>query len=133
MEARVGNAGRRWWHFGDRARAGSEPEDADAPRRARPLKADRSDEFDSALDLIARSLRLIGEVSVVPDQPELSRVRATCEAWARHILTHSPPPGNVPVTGTNRAWNAVAEFIVGRRHAEQELVAGNLAELRQAV
>ena len=47
----------------------------------------------AALDLVARMLRLIGEVPVLPDQPDLDTLRHTCEAWARHVLTGAGRPG----------------------------------------
>jgi diguanylate cyclase (GGDEF)-like protein len=78
-------------------------------------------------------LRLIGEVPVLPDQPNLDALRNTCETWAKHVLTGTPSPGHAPVSGEHRAWTAVSRFLVERRHAEQEMVATNLADLRQAV
>jgi len=91
------------------------------------------EDLDPALDLVARVLRLFGEVPVLPDQPNLGAFRKTCEMWARHILTGTPPPGNIPASGEHRAWKAAAQFLVERRHTEQELVATNMADLRQAV
>jgi diguanylate cyclase (GGDEF)-like protein len=97
------------------------------------LAAVAEDDLGPALDLVARMLRLIGEVPVLPDQPNLNALRSTCEAWARHMLTGAHAPGATSAPGEHRAWKATAQFVVKRRHAEQEMVATNLADLRQAV
>ena len=87
----MATASRHWWAFGNRAKA---PPELDRPRQAsRPGIG--TDNLDSALDLVARMLRLIGEVPVLPDQPNLDALRQTCETWARHVLTGTPPPGTV--------------------------------------
>jgi diguanylate cyclase (GGDEF)-like protein len=99
----------------------------------RSVPAVNADNLDPALDLVARMLRLIGDVPVLPDQPHLDALRHTCESWARHVLTGTPPPGTTPVQGGYRAWKAIGEFLVLRRHADQEVVATSLADLRQAV
>lgn len=124
----MATASRHWWLFGDRTKGTPAPETG---VRSRPVI--NADNLDSALDLVARMLRLIGDVPVLPDQPDLDTLRHTCEAWARHVLTGAAPPGTTPVKGGHRAWKTIAEFLVVRRHAEQELVAASLAELRQAV
>jgi diguanylate cyclase (GGDEF)-like protein len=87
----------------------------------------------AALDLVARLLRLVGEVPALPDQPNLDVLRAECEAWALHVLTRAAPPGTSSVPPGHRAWKALTRFMVEQRHADQELVAIGLAELRQAV
>jgi diguanylate cyclase (GGDEF)-like protein len=129
----MATASRHWWLFGDRTKSRPQPERAASALREESLHGVAEEDLDRALDLVARMLRLIGEVPVLPDQPNLDAFRHTCEAWARHVLTGAPPPGKAPAGGEHRAWRAVAQFVVDRRHAEQELVATNLADLRQAV
>jgi diguanylate cyclase (GGDEF)-like protein len=123
MQASVASASRHWWLFGGRAKA--------APGTGHHDVAEQ--DLDPALDLVARMLRLIGDVPLLPDQPNLGALRTTCEAWARHVLTGTPAPGQASVPHEQRAWTAVGQFLVAHRHTEQELVATNLADLRQAV
>jgi diguanylate cyclase (GGDEF)-like protein len=129
----VGTASRNWWQFGDRTKDRPGPKDADNALHGKALSAAPGEDLGAALDLLARLLRLIGEVPVLPDQPELGSLRTTCEAWARHILTRSPAPGKTVVPREQRAWKGVTQFLVERRHAEQEMIATSLADLRQAV
>src|SRR5579859_4303806 len=125
----MATASRHWWLFGERARApyGSEIE------KEADLHAAASRDFDRAVDVIARMVRMIGEVPVLPDQPALAVLRSTCETWARHVLTAAPVPGTTVAAGESRAWKAATQFLVERRHVEQELVATHLNDLRQAV
>ena len=129
----MATASRHWWLFGDRAKATPGLDGPDAVSRGQSRPGISAENLDPALDLVARMLRLIGDVPVLPDQPHLDALRHTCEAWARHVLTGSAPPGNTPVKGGHRAWKAIGEFLVVRRHADQEMVASSLADLRQAV
>jgi diguanylate cyclase (GGDEF)-like protein len=129
----VATASRHWWSFGQRAKTQPGPDHTDLAPGANGLSTAPRADLESALDLVARMLRLIGEVPVLPDQPNLDELRATCEIWARHILTGTPTPGTTPGQGAHRAWKALGQFLVMRRHTEQEMVAASLADLRQAV
>ena len=131
----MAEASRHWWLFGARAKAtpGQNGRAVASREHGQNLPGISAEDFDSALDLVARMLRLIGEVPVLPDQPNLDVLRHTCETWARHLLTGTPPPGDAPAQAAHRAWNDVRKFLVSRRHAEQEMVATSLADLRQAV
>jgi diguanylate cyclase (GGDEF)-like protein len=129
----VATASRHWWQFYASTRPGVEPD-----LRKQALPAERrfvspEEDLTAALDLVARAVRLVGEVPVVPDEPKLDVLRDECEAWALHLLTRTEPPDAVSPPPGQRAWKGVTRFLVDRRHAEQELVATSLAELRQAV
>jgi len=124
----LATASRHWWLFGDRTKAR-----ASQDRPSKRLHSGAQEDLDRALDLVARTLRLIGEVPILPDQPRLDVLRTTCETWARHVLTGAVVPSSALAHGEHRAWNALGQFLVERRHAEQEMVATNLADLRQAV
>jgi diguanylate cyclase (GGDEF)-like protein len=129
----VATASRHWWSFGNRPKTTPGSDHADLALGSNGKSTAPRGDLDSALDLVARMLRLVGEVPVLPDQPNLNELRATCEIWARHILTGTPTPGATPLHGAHRAWKALGQFLVMRRHAEQEMVAASLADLRQAV
>ncbi|HLZ27141.1 MAG TPA: GGDEF domain-containing protein [Chloroflexota bacterium] len=124
----MATASRHWWRFGNRTKGTPGLEGT-----VRPGPSTGAEDFTPALDLVARMLRLIGEVPVLPDQPNLDVLRQTCETWARHVLTGAWPPGHTAAQDGHRAWKAVGDFLVLRRHVEQELVATSLADLRQAV
>jgi chorismate mutase len=128
----VSHAARRWWLFGVGAAAPPRLTADDTVATAETTTPGSQEEVAHALDLVARMLRLTGEVPVLPDQSDVAQLRSTFEAWARHILTLAPPPGDsAPVQ--HRAWRALAAFLTEHRHVEQELVAMNLADLRRAV
>jgi diguanylate cyclase (GGDEF)-like protein len=129
----VNTVPRPWWWFRDRTQSRSKPELPELRRDDRGLPDGPADDLAAALDLVARSLRLIGEVPVLPDQANLDLIRTRCEGWARHVLTCAPPPDNAQPRRGQRSWRALGQFLSERRHAEQESVANNLAELRHAV
>ena len=91
-----------------------------------------AEELGAALDLIARMVRVMDEVPVLPDDPAAGELRAEWESWARHILTLSPPPGSETAT-RQRGWGPLAQFLTQRRRREQEQVAAGFAHLRGAV
>jgi hypothetical protein len=126
----LATASRHWWLFGDRTRATPGRDDTEVARRGQSRRGIGADDLDPALDLVARMLRLIGEVPVLPDQPHLDALRHTCETWARHVLTGTAAPGTTSVQGGHRAgrpsgssWWCVA--------TPTEMVASSLADLRR--
>jgi diguanylate cyclase len=119
-------SGRRWpWLRGS---GRTPPDQADVVRLP-----EGADDVDQALDLIAHILRLMGGVPIVLDDPDVASMRAAYEAWARHMLSLTPPPGGSETQPRHRAWGALRQFVDVRRHAEQERAAQGLADLRQAV
>jgi len=121
--------GRRRWPFGQRG--DSDPAEQAAAASGRSSGA-AAEELGAALDLIARLVRLVGEVPVLPDEPAAGELRAVGEGWARHILTLAPPPGSETAT-PQRGWGPLAHYLTERRHREQEQVAAGFADLRRAV
>jgi len=121
--------GRRRWPFGQRG--DSDPAKQAAAGAARSSGA-AAEELGIAIDLIARIVRLVGEVPVLPDDPAAGELRAVGEGWARHILTLAPPPG-AETAASQRGWGALAQYLTERRHREQEQVAAGFADLRRAV
>ena len=112
----MATASRHWWLFGDRPKPTAKIKPAaSAGSGGNSLHPAAERDLDRALDLVARMLRLIGEVPVLPDQPNLDVLRNTCETWARHILTAASVPGSRPGEGESRAWKATAQFLVERR------------------
>jgi len=121
--------GRRGWRFG----GGGEKDPPERPSAA----AGRGDvamaeELSAALDLLARMVRLMGEVPVLPDDPAAEQLHAEAESWARHLLTLSPPPGS-DTASRQRAWGPLAQYLSERRQREHEQVAAGFADLRRAV
>jgi hypothetical protein len=98
----VATASRHWWSFANRPKAKPVLDDhVDLALGSNGASTAPKGDLDSALDLVARMLRLVGEVPVLPDQPNLNELRATCEIWARHILTGTPTPGATPLHGAH--------------------------------
>ena len=119
---------RHWWQVGGRG----EPDPANQPTAAAGRSGVADVELSASLDLIARMVRVLGEVPVLPDDPSAGELRAEWESWARHILTLSPPPGSETAT-RQRGWGSLARYVIERRHREQEQVAVGFAELRRAL
>src|SRR5215210_2674132 len=86
-----------------------------------------------ALDALARILRTFGEHAFDLESQDHTSFRAACDAWARHVLTCTPPPGGPQDrwAGPRRAWQPLLQFMTARRRAEQEYVGVVLNEFRQ--
>jgi diguanylate cyclase len=89
---------------------------------------------EGALDALAGVLRSLGTYSFDLETQDRISFQAGCEAWARHVLVGSPPPGDPrgPEPGAGRAWAAVQRFVAERRRAERQYVTSVLSEFRQA-
>src|SRR5438128_9115631 len=99
--------GRRWWQIGGRG----ELQPPNRPTTGnQPNPSATTEEFGSAIDLVARMLRVMGEVPVLPDEPSAAQVRGDWESWAQHILLLTPPPGSTKAT-PQRGWAALAHYL----------------------
>ncbi|MFN0070345.1 MAG: GGDEF domain-containing protein [Chloroflexota bacterium] len=93
--------------------------------------------FDQSLDSVAALLRLTGRYSLEPRHEEVERIRHASEAWARHALLCTPPPGvsqeGGPATPGRRDWTGLRRFATETRQQEYEAVAASVGGLREAI
>jgi len=111
---------------------------ADAP-------SERADPGEAALDTLASILRAIGKTAFSLDGTSTESIARRFDAWARHILVRSRPPGrDEPDAGEQegqeeapknieRDWPGVIGFVTEHRRRENQHLAETLSSLREAV
>ncbi len=91
--------------------------------------------LDAALDAIGGLLRAYGARAIDTDEVSAEQHAAECDAWARHVLTGAPAPGQDPEearAGVKR-WNDLVAFVRARREAEIHALEEAFGELRDAL
>jgi diguanylate cyclase (GGDEF)-like protein len=80
------------------------------------------------LDAVAAILRALGETAARD-----SDAAAQLEAWARHILVLTSPPGSAEAVSRNRDWPGLRHHVVGHVREDHEAVSRSMGELQDAV
>ncbi|MEM7409206.1 MAG: GGDEF domain-containing protein [Myxococcota bacterium] len=109
----------------------AEPE---APENASPADAGSPGvDVDTCLDSFASMLRHWGRGTF--DLPSTTGADASnqFEAWARHLLLGTPPPGAEDETSQVRDWIELDRFVRQHRSEEREHVISSLQDLRQTL
>jgi diguanylate cyclase len=90
---------------------------------------------DSGLDTAAGLLRVLGEQSFDTEDMKANVIRASAEAWARHLLlgTAHPERGVVPATERERDFAGARRFAELVRRSELNYVRKSLGEFRQVI
>lgn len=88
---------------------------------------------DRATDALAELLRTLGEFSFDTAELEARDARERFDAWARHLLVGSPPPGIESSAEGVRDWPGLARFAREQRREESAYVVRSLGDLRDAL
>jgi len=101
------------------------------------------DSGDLALDTLANIVRAYGANGFDIEDMEAAELTRRCDAWARHILTGTPPPlgGFEPdesettrfVPPSERCWGGVQQFIRNHRRNEQSCILDSTKQLRDLI
>jgi len=94
------------------------------------------EEADLALDTLAEVLRTLGEFPIPLEGEEPEALRATHEAWSRHLLVRAPrtgSPAGEDATASPRDWSGVNRFVRERRSRESEAVQTTHTDLRHVI
>lgn len=92
--------------------------------------------FDQSLDTVAAMLRLTGKYCLAPRPDDVERIRQESEAWARHALVCTPPPGSDASASAipgRRDWSSLRHFATQTRQHEYESVMASVGGLREAI
>ncbi len=90
-------------------------------------------QVETCLDALASALRNWGRLAI--DLPGLSASEAAglFDAWARHVLLRTPPPGEEQTLVGARDWMGLERFVRKQRGEEHEYVVTSMDDLRQVV
>lgn len=107
---------------------GSKPENL-------PGKTSESGDAEEAVDTLAHLLRVFGEFGFDTANIEAQRGRADLEAWARHILVGSDPPGSPTLSNGDgaRDWKGLCRYATEKRRDEVDYVLQSSSDLRAAL
>jgi diguanylate cyclase (GGDEF)-like protein len=114
---------------------------------AEPVAAEPIDAFepagvdDPALEVLARVVRGLGQYAFDMEHESAITFSQQCEAWVRHLLVLTPPPGEQSDDAEappqryvgQRDWPSVLRFVLARRQREQQHVNSALGDLRQGI
>src|SRR5689334_8690031 len=125
-------------------RGPSEASVADAADSASDAAIGCEDVDDSALEAFVRALRGMGQHAFDLEHESAVTFSQRCEAWARHLLLLTPPPGDSEGSGEaddgeiqayvgQRDWPSALQFILSRQQRAQQHVNSALGELRQGI
>lgn len=97
--------------------------------------ASRAGGLDVALDTIGGLLRAYGARAIDTDEVSAEQHAADCDAWARHVLTGTPAPGQDPdeARAGVRRWKELVAFLRARREAEIHALEEAFGDLRDAL
>ena len=104
-------------------------------REAEPASGpDNSDLADRCLDTFAAVIRAWRDHPFEIPETSPAEVREECEAWARHLLLATAPPGEEqPLPGGAREWVGLERYFRTLRQKEHASVTSSLSELHQVV
>lgn len=127
-------------HGGPGAPASQDAHGVADPRSVAPRQPD---DDDVALEAFATALRTFGQYAFDLEHEGAISFSQQCEAWARHLLVLTAPPGcsssgilddDAPsVAPGARDWPSVLQFVQTRRQREQHHVNQALGDLRQGM
>jgi len=107
--------------------AASEPQVEESP----------GEPVEDVLDVVATLLRAWGEFAIDLGSMDEATVREQFEAWARHALLKTPPPGSVDAATNDgpqqRDWPGLESFAREHRKSEQSHVKNSLGDLRDVI
>jgi diguanylate cyclase (GGDEF)-like protein len=83
---------------------------------------------DAALDAVAAILRVLAETAA-HDPEAASRL----EAWARHILVLTSPPGSADAVCRDRNWAGLSRQVVAHVREDRAAVSRSIGDLEEAV
>ncbi len=129
------------------SKKGDKPADTRGEGGARPARSDGPDAGEAAIDAVGSILRAIGKTAFSLDGTSPESTARRFDAWARHILVRSRPPGRDEPSGSDdqdereeeaprnvdRDWPGVIGFVTEHRRRENQHVAETVSGLREAV
>jgi len=100
-----------------------------------PVQGSGSGDAEEAIDTLAHLLRVFGEYGFDTANIDAPRARADLEAWARHILVGSDPPGVAKASDRDgsRDWKGLCRYATEKRRDEVDYVIQSSSDLRAAL
>jgi diguanylate cyclase (GGDEF)-like protein len=113
---------KRWW-WGHAA-------PAPAPRIA---ASERGAPDEGAEQALGDVLGTLGREAFALERIDAEEIRTRFEAWSRHVLLGSPPPGDASRHRDGRHWEGVRRFVADHRQQEKHFVERSQRDLREAL